>query len=59
MITKKKTQNQKVEKKMKTRLFKCGKCEMTFTSKIRLQRHYTKAHPPKKEHYKQKWYWEN
>ena len=43
---------------MKTRLFKCSKCEMTFTSEIRLKRHYTKAHPPKKEHYKQKWYWE-
>ena len=45
--------------KMKTRLFKCSKCEMTFTSEIRLQRHYTKAHPSKPEHYKQKWYWEN
>jgi len=44
---------------MKTRLFKCNKCEMTFTSEIRLQRHYTKAHPSKPEHYKQKWYWEN
>ena len=32
---------------------------MKFTEEIRLKRHYTKAHPPKKEHYKQKWYWEN
>ncbi len=26
---------------------------MTFTSEIRLQRHFKKAHPPKKEQYKQ------
>jgi len=44
---------------MKTRLFKCEKCNMKFTEEIRLKRHYTKAHPSKPEHYKQKWYWEN
>ena len=47
------------KKKMKTKLFKCEKCNMKFTEEIRLKRHYTKAHPSKPEHYKQKWYWEN
>jgi uncharacterized C2H2 Zn-finger protein len=45
---------------MKTKLFKCEKCNMKFTEEIRLKRHYMKAHPSKpEEHYKQKWYWEN
>ncbi len=44
---------------MKTRLFKCEKCNMKFTEENRLKRHYMKAHPSKPEHYKQKWYWEN
>jgi uncharacterized C2H2 Zn-finger protein len=43
---------------MKTRLFKCIKCDMSFTSEIRLQRHFMKAHPTKKDQYTQKWYWE-
>ncbi len=44
---------------MKTKFFKCEKCNMKFTEETRLKRHYTKAHPSKPEHYKQKWYWEN
>ena len=32
---------------------------MKFESQIRLQRHFKKAHPPKKEQHTQKWYWEN
>jgi|APSaa5957512535_1039671.scaffolds.fasta_scaffold486817_2 uncharacterized C2H2 Zn-finger protein len=44
---------------MKSDSFKCEKCSMTFTTEIRLQRHFEKAHPSKKEHYQQKWYWEN
>jgi len=44
---------------MKTKLFKCEKCNMKFTEEIRLKRHYTKTHLSKPEHYKQKWYWEN
>lgn len=32
---------------------------MTFDSEIRLQTHFMKARPPKKEHYEQKRYWEN
>jgi len=33
---------------MKTRLFKCNKCEMTFTTEIRLQRHLYKSTSSKK-----------
>ncbi len=44
---------------MNPKLFECEKCNMKFTEEIKLKRHYTKAHRPKKEHYKQKWYWEN
>ena len=44
---------------MKAKSFKCEKCAMTFDTEIRLQKHFMKAHPPKKEHYEQKWYWEN
>ncbi len=45
--------------KMKTKSFKCEKCTMTFNTEIRLQKHFMKAHPPKKEYHEQKWYWEN
>ena len=49
----------KIREKMKPKLFNCDKCNMKFESKIRLQRHCEKGHPPKKEQYTQKWYWEN
>ena len=44
---------------MKIQSFSCDKCSMKFESQIRLQRHFEKAHPPKKEQHTQKWYWEN
>ncbi len=44
---------------MNEKLSKCVKCNMEFASEIRLQRHFKKAHPSKKEDYTQKWYWEN
>lgn len=44
---------------MKTKSFDCEECDMEFKSKIRQERHFEKAHPPKKEQYTQKWYWEN
>jgi len=43
---------------MKTR-YTCKECKMEFSEEKRLERHFAKAHPPKKEQYKQKWYWEN
>jgi len=43
---------------MESKLFQCDNCSMKFESKIRLQKHFEKAHPTKKEQYTQKWYWE-
>ena len=39
--------------------FACEECSMKFTDEIRLMRHYKKAHPPKQEDFKQRWYWSN
>ncbi|WP_179370634.1 hypothetical protein [Nitrosopumilus ureiphilus] len=33
---------------MKTKSFKCEKYTMTFDTEIRLQKHFMKTHPPKK-----------
>ncbi len=38
--------------------FRCKECNMEFSDKIRLERHFRAANPSKHDGFTQKWYWE-